>query len=87
MKIILEAFGKRLRSEVMEWPERTPMDISLPLDMDTLVVKPGGYGHDVGYDEVPTQSCIGRFRSKRMFACLPDGEFAEIYTLIGIDKL
>jgi hypothetical protein len=81
MKVILTAFGKKLTSSVLEWPENTTDRIRLPLDMDVLKASPQMDGTRV--PDLPTMKC-GTFEWTGYFLHYPDSPSAREYVLVDI---
>lgn len=79
MKVILEAFGRKLKSEPMVWPNESPLDVRMELDMD----QSAGYNPDRTLKTVLIQR-IGRFIYSGYTQSLPDGTYARVYTLVDI---
>ena len=81
MKVILRAFGGKLRSKPMEFPDETSPTIHLMLDLDTLKysMKDGG--------AIPDKTTFkrGRFEMMAHSELLDNNEFARIFVLVGID--
>lgn len=81
MKIYLTAFGEKLRSELLEWPEETPMTIRLPLDIPRNV-RSMGYGEEIVLNK--PMIIIGRFEWDGKWVYFKDGQKARSYVLTGI---
>ena len=78
MKVILTAFGGRLRSGSMEWPEGTPPYVRLPLDTKVI---PLAENFDVpNFPRVR----IGSFEYRGEAEIQPDGRPALVYMLVDI---
>jgi hypothetical protein len=78
MKIILTAFNRKLASELLEYPEETPLSITLPMPIDGR--KWMNYSGKVEVDE-PIQSGYARFEFIGSFLLIR-GESAREYQLI-----
>ncbi len=80
VKVILEAFGGKLKSAPMDWPERFLPRIKMMLDMPKYEFD-GEYG--VLNPTMPRHK-IGQFEASGKFEVLPDGRTAEIYVLVEV---
>jgi hypothetical protein len=85
MKIILEAFGRKLRSDVQEWPENTSPKVKLPLPVDSF------HFHYSMLDIISNnpRMKIGTFQWNGHWAQVGsfaegDAEFAKIYVLTDL---
>jgi hypothetical protein len=85
MKVILSAFGGRLISDIMEWPENTTLDIRLPLDLDELRVAKADDEFGDSYTASPKEKRIGRFRATKMHKAFRNGDTAREYVLVAIE--
>jgi hypothetical protein len=81
MKIILE--GLKMRSEVMDWPEKTEPFIKIVLRQPIIAIT-GYSGDKIG--EIPPLHTLAEFEWTGKSYTLPDGEFARIYMLRDIYK-
>ena len=81
MKIILE--GLKMRSEVMDWPEKTELYIKIALTQPMTAIT-GYSGEKIG--EIQSLHTLAEFEYTGKSYALPDGEFARIYMLRDIYK-
>lgn len=84
MKIILKAFGEKLKSAPLDWPDNASPTVYLALDLPKYSAIGKGKFHD--YELEPTSStpkqCI--FEWTGYYEILPDNTHAKIYVLVGI---
>jgi len=81
MKVILTAFGDKLRSEVMEFPDETPPIIHMTMSMDSLRYS----FQDCGLVPDKPNFKKGKFERTAHSELLSDGKtFARRYTLTDI---
>ncbi len=81
MKIYLTAFGGKLTSLPMDWPESTPPDIKLALDMDNKAFS--GYSGEEIIPNIPHQK-LGYFSWNGKYAMYAGEESAKVYVLHDI---
>lgn len=82
MKVILTAFGGKLQSKPMDWPEdHSGRDIYMMLDMERPSVKTNDGGSYV-YEDYSKRKC--RFEATRSYSGNIGEETAEIYRLVEI---
>lgn len=81
MKVILE--GLKMRSDVMEWPEKTEPLIKIALSQPITAIT-GWSGEKIG--EIPLLKTLAEFEYTGKSYALPNGDFAKIYVLRDIYK-
>ena len=81
MRVILEAFQGRLRSDVMEWPEGSSDKVRLPMDMDSSHYF--GFSGEVVVPNEPN-IVVGEFMWNGKYAMVGDHRPAKIYILVGV---
>ena len=86
MKIVLTAFGEKLKSEPIDWPEDTPLRIKLFLDMDRQESFCDEVYGKIDYYSVPVsiEPRCGVFERTHRAVCLSNGERAYEYVLVNI---
>ena len=82
MKVILEAFQGKLRSEPMDWPDTTGYEIMMRLDLDPMPIF--DWSKSPSIDDPRPIVKLGKFVSTGMHQVLPDKTTAVIYRLVGI---
>lgn len=82
MKIVLE--GLNMKSEVMEWPEKTEPYIKIALSQPIQAIT-GFDGQNVG--SIPPLHTMAEFEYIGKSYTLADGQFVKIYRLRDIFKL
>ena len=82
MKIVLEAFGGRLRSEPMDWPEGAPTNVRLAMDMDVI----GGAAFTFTHEDLgnPPRLVVGIFVATNRYYPFGRHEAARIYQLVEV---
>lgn len=80
MKVILQAFGGKLKSDPIEFPDEIGPTIHLMMDIDNM-----SYKHEHRY--LTTDSFThkrGKFDYTMSSIQLPDKQFARVYRLVEI---
>jgi hypothetical protein len=82
MKVVLTAFGGRLKSDVMDFPESSDNRIRMLLDLDVL--RP----FDVIHREpsFTSTSVMCEFVSEDRYLILSDGTSAKLFRLVNVEK-
>lgn len=78
--IILQAFGGRLKSEPMEWPEAGVRDVILPVSQHMYMQGPFSLGKD--FDPSAMTVRKARFIPTGQHEILRNGNTAEIYEMV-----
>lgn len=80
MKVVLVAFGGKLKSEPMDWPENVGPDIFMALDLKQPSIKESPDAERFHR----TRQTIGRFQREMNSQILSDGTVAAVYKLVDI---
>lgn len=84
MKIILTAFGGKLKSEPMDWPdEMRGQDMHLAMDMERPSVRQA----NVGFTPDKTGLVRARFEATNRFGILVNKDTYEEYKLVDVNGL
>lgn len=86
MKVILEAFQGKLRSEPIDWPEETGPEIHMLMDLDPFPKYPEPFSGLAPSISEPSETRIGRFVYTGFAYPLSGAPapLARVYRLVGL---
>ena len=86
MKVVLSAFGGKLKSEPMDWPDRTGPNIRLTLDMDGPRLFVDQKGAELVNE--PARAVVGVFSwtGEWFIRGGADAVSARVYVLVDVER-